>query len=266
MKCYDWLMQVPHVKAYCRTSEGNCLVAVGCYEMGGDGHSSWFIFCGTIPRGDLRAYVEDHGGHAAKHWYHAATRDTSGQPVAKLKLHAEDTVLALMNEVMRTLTVKGDAEGIRLLVVGSLYHGRPGLVYLCNGGTKTPSCSIVAERLGVKVIKSGQTVEFFDSQDRLPRYGRGGRGGRGGNGQESGNGNGQGSVSGSAGTGGGHTDRGPHGGSNAVCSSNSGGASYTYRVSRSDHGGNYTQTTADDIAVGMSGLSIGADSTPRSAR
>jgi hypothetical protein len=174
-----------------------------------------------------------------------------------------------MNEELRTLTVKGTAKLIRLLVVGSACGGRAGLVDLGHGGSdKSPTCQEVATQILVQYIKPKDSVAFQDQKDRkdgIGRYGSdGGNGQGGGSGQGSGHagqvGNGQDSSSGV------HHHPGPKGGSNATHVSNTSGVPQTYRASRADHTGNYTSATASGLTADMSRLNIGAGSIPRSAR
>lgn len=168
MACYNWLQSDAYARSYANTgTTGSCLVAVGCYDWGNGG--DYYIYTCTIPRGVLRDHFTTNGPHAATDWYRAAT--AARQP---LVLHAEDGMLARMNEEMRSLRSRG--EPIRMLVVGSYGGGTAGRAFLCNNPRlthKNPSCADVARGVGAKVLPNNKSPKDMDNEEAQRRSGAG---------------------------------------------------------------------------------------------
>ena len=203
--------------------------------------------------------MESAGPHAARDWYRAINTlppnpntDKSIPWVLRHGLHAEDTVLAWMNERMRTLSLHEGAENIRLVVVGSFIKGGSGrLQYACNDPkmtNKNPTCLKVVEAVGGKTIGWGETAEWMDAEDRRESLEAGaGQGGAGQGGAGQG-GTGQGGAGqGGAGYGGGGQGGTGYGGTGQ------GGAGYGGAGQ-----GFQESNTPYDMAYHMSALSMGA--------
>jgi hypothetical protein len=172
---YNWLLTDAYTRRYCTTQGGSCLLAVACYQVDDPNHAagSWWVYIGTIPRGEFRAYMDGYGETSANDWWRAAMYTTSSHGRTAVSrgnaLHAEDTVLFRANMEWRTLKQREGAEAIRILTFGSTNGRDVALAAPCNSAAshatgKSPSCEEVARTLGAKYIPHGGNVAWMDQQ------------------------------------------------------------------------------------------------------